>query len=40
MNLESSNAGVVLMGDVLMIQEGSVVKATENYWGTTKQSLI
>ncbi|THU42184.1 hypothetical protein C4D60_Mb00t18770 [Musa balbisiana] len=28
MNLESNNVGVVLMGDGLMIQEGSSVKAT------------
>ncbi|XP_039008806.1 ATP synthase subunit alpha, chloroplastic-like [Hibiscus syriacus] len=42
LNLESSNASVVLMGDGLMIQEGSFVKATgkiaqipvsENYLG-------
>ncbi|OAY79516.1 ATP synthase subunit alpha, chloroplastic [Ananas comosus] len=28
LNLESNNVGVVLMGDGLMIQEGSSVKAT------------
>ncbi|GMP55314.1 hypothetical protein CsSME_00020168 [Camellia sinensis var. sinensis] len=28
LNLESNNVGVVLMGDGLMIQEGSYVKAT------------
>jgi F-type H+-transporting ATPase subunit alpha len=28
LNLESTNVGVVLMGDGLMIQEGSSVKAT------------
>lgn len=29
LNLESNNIGVVLMGDGLMIQKGSYVKATE-----------
>ncbi|MBA0573204.1 hypothetical protein Golob_000491, partial [Gossypium lobatum] len=28
LNLESNNVGVVLMGDGLMLQEGSFVKAT------------
>jgi F-type H+/Na+-transporting ATPase subunit alpha len=28
LNLESKNVGIVLMGDGLMIQEGSFVKAT------------
>ncbi|KAK4343916.1 hypothetical protein RND71_037010 [Anisodus tanguticus] len=40
LNLESNNVGVVLMGDGLLIQEGSSTKAMGsdiNYWGQADQ---
>lgn len=37
LNLESNNVGVILMGDGLMIQEGSSVKATRKIYSDTNE---